>query len=188
MTDLIRNLTVWCALIIGANLMVGSPAIALVMMSSPSFGTHLLRHDVQLRSEVKLSISSQDGGKHELELSQIKRLPGISFRAIDPWGKSEHLYKGASLIECLKHVGINRGKWIDVIAENGYEVSISWADAERIGHILAYEMDGVVLSEHPRGENKAPLMIAIFFDETINQEIYKHHLVWMVKAINVRND
>lgn len=133
-----------------------------------------------------LVVTDASGVRHDLTLQDLRDMPAVTFKATDPWEKKEYAYTGVPLVKLLRELGVQSGTWIDVIARNDYAISISWPDAERISHLLAYELDGMAIHDHPDGGNKAPLVIAIEFREDINQEIYKHHLVWMVKAINVR--
>ena len=133
-----------------------------------------------------LTVVGADGAKRSWSLEDLRRLPAQEFTAIDPWEKAPHAYRGVLLTEVIKASGHALKPWIWVFASNGYKVGVSWKDAARMGHILAFDMDGLALADHPKGSNKAPLMVAIPFTADSDVEVYKHQLVWMVASLELK--
>lgn len=123
-----------------------------------------------------------------LDMAAIRKLPAVRFSTYDPWDKRQRTYTGPLITDVLALAGAGPASTeIDVIASNDYEISINISDMAKIGHILSYQMDGLVYAKHNKPGNKGPLAVAINFDENdIEMEIFKHQLAWLVKKIVIR--
>lgn len=125
-----------------------------------------------------------------LDLNTIMSFPETGFKSIDPWDDNiEHEFKGVLLFPLLKRIGISGSvSKIDITAENDYKVTIGIDDIEKYEYLLVYEIDGEMIHNNPDFRPRGSIMIAINFDkyQELDIEIYKFHLAWQVKEINIR--
>lgn len=116
-------------------------------------------------------------------------MPHVTLRCLDPWTKDVHEFTGVSLYDLLTRVGMTDGAvGIEVTAENGYAVGIRSSDLKRLGHVLAYRMDGVLLPGKDLLRRRGALIVA--FDlaahSELNASVYRYQFIWQASAVQVR--
>jgi hypothetical protein len=123
------------------------------------------------------------------DLTTIQAFQPITFTIFDPWDKQEQTYEGTPVIDILQFLEMeNSAETIEVVARNGYEITINVDDLKQYTYIFSYAMNGKLYNEYTGSQNKGPLAIAIDFSRNaeIDIEIYKHQLVWFVETVTVR--
>jgi hypothetical protein len=113
----------------------------------------------------------------------------VSFDVRDAWKGVQSTYTGTSLHDLLQFLEVeDSASILDVIASNGYKVSIRIEDVNRYEYILSYKLNNRLYQDYEEDRNRGPLAIAINFEKypELDYEIYKHQLVWYVKTILVR--
>ncbi len=123
------------------------------------------------------------------DLETIMLFAPVSFDVRDAWKGSSSTYTGTSLHDLLQFLEVeDSASVLDVIASNGYKVSIRIEDVNRYEYILSYKLNSRLYQNYEEDRNRGPLAIAINFEKypELDYEIYKHQLVWYVKTILVR--
>jgi hypothetical protein len=140
--------------------------------------------------EAVLTVSGKiKNGPVYLDMETVMRMPQISFIIDDPWDKKRQEYSGVPLYAFLRFLGMEEdAEYIELSAANGYKVSVKARDLQRYEYILAYKIDGTLLTESEEYTSKGNVIVALNFekDEDIDVEIYKSQLVWQLEAIRVR--
>ena len=123
-----------------------------------------------------------------LSLDTIMRLPAQTFETTNHRTGLKESFTGVNFIYLLKLVGYDEpAQKIEVIAINGYRISILLSDLEQFEYLLSYKLDNKLYSEYTQKKNKGPIAIAINFDKhpELDWDIYKHQLVWFANTIIV---
>jgi hypothetical protein len=121
-----------------------------------------------------------------LDMATIRSFPAHSFTCVDGWDGKTHKYTGALLSDVLAGAGIAASSTrITVNARNKYSIPIRRSDYERLGYLLAWEIDGRLFGEDKATKNRGDLSIAIDFAShpELDLQVYKHQLVWQVSGI-----
>jgi hypothetical protein len=124
-----------------------------------------------------------------LDLNTIMALPRITFTTVDPWDGKIHEFTGVLLADVMAWLGIDVGATsLMLTANNKYSIPIKRVDYEHHRYIIAYMIDGKDFSADPSTRRRGPLAIAIDFSASrqLDQEIYKHQLVWQLSEILVQ--
>lgn len=141
------------------------------------------------KGEVLLSISgaiSQDNGDGtvSLDLDQLKAMETHEFTTSTIWTEDDVTFTGISLRALLDMSGAE-GTTINAIALNDYKVEIPVSEITDEAPIVAYLMNGEVMS--PRG--KGPLWVVYPYDAdpAYRSEVVFSRSIWQLDRIEVTN-
>ncbi len=137
--------------------------------------------------DIILTVSGNIGVTNEnkstvFDLEMLRQMDPISFETTTIWTEGKHTFTGVSLDTLLSTVEAN-GSSIAATAINDYRIEIPASDAVPGGPILAYEMDGKLLSRR----NKGPLWIIYPFDskKEYRAEVIYARSIWQLVKVEV---
>lgn len=141
------------------------------------------------KGEVILTVSgavsnTNAGGKAQFDLDMLKAMPASSFTTTTTWTSGKVTFTGVSLKDLLAAVG-SSGSSIRAVALNDYAVDIPATDAVPDGPIVAYMMDGKLMSVRDKG----PLWVVYPYDSRADYrtEVIYSRSIWQLAAIEVAN-
>jgi hypothetical protein len=165
------------------------PAVAQARGGSADFAAVQIPSDVPAEQIVLRITGSVAGGSISLDLATVQAFPQVTFTSVDPWVGASHEFSGVLLLPLLQRLGMAASATVvEVLAANAYKAAIRVPDMKDHPYLLVYRMDGKLMRDTPEMKKRGTLMIAIDFDarKDLDVEVYKHHLVWQVVAIEVR--
>jgi hypothetical protein len=121
----------------------------------------------------------------QLTMTQLKQFPVSTIISNTPWTSEGTVFTGVKLSDLAKIQSL-RGNMFKVTALNNYWSTISQDDIEKYEPILAYAVNGKMMSVREKG----PLWV-IFPLSDFNQEQDERlhsQMVWQVKSIDVTSN
>ncbi len=153
------------------SLLAAVPAVA-DTLAAPS-------GEVLLTLSGELSHETVDGTV-QLDLTQLKELPQVTFTTSTIWLEDEVTFTGPSLKSLLDLAGVESGT-IEAVALNDYAVEIPVESITDEAPIVAYLMNGEEMS--PR--DKGPLWIVYPYDDDAQyrSEVIYSRSIWQLDRI-----
>lgn len=160
------------------------PALALVAATAPSVGADPLglpNGDVILTVSGPLEATNMDGTA-QFDLEMLEALDATTFETTTIWTKGEHSFTGVSLSVLVDRLGLE-GETLRATAINDYAIDIPLTDAVEGGPIVAYRMDGDIMSVRDKG----PLWIVYPYDANADYrtEVVYSRSIWQLDRIEV---
>ena len=126
--------------------------------------------------------NTNDGDTAKLDLKMIQALPGKTIRTSTPWTEGVTEFEGVDAAALVEYVGMT-GKTAKVTALNDYSVTMDVSDLSDEGAILAYRLNGKILSIREKG----PLWIIFPFDadKRYSTDAFWSKAVWQIRDIVV---
>lgn len=118
------------------------------------------------------------------DLEMLKAMEPVSITTSTIWTNGVHRFTGVSLKQLVDQLGMT-GETLKMTAINDYMVEVPVSDAVEGGPILAYEMDGQVMSVRDKG----PLWLIYPFDTEphYKSEVYYSRSIWQLNRIEATN-
>ncbi|QIL78514.1 molybdopterin-dependent oxidoreductase [Diaphorobacter sp. HDW4A] len=118
---------------------------------------------------------------------QLASLPQQSVRTVTAWTDGVKTFTGPLMTDVFKAVGISlrSGSIVQAKALNGYVITIPSEDFVRWPVIVAWSMDGSVLTRRDKG----PLWIVYprSSDSTLRDAKYDHRWAWQLRQLTVQS-
>jgi hypothetical protein len=126
--------------------------------------------------------NTNDGDVAKLDLKMIQTLPGRTIRTSTPWTEGIAEFEGVDAAALVEYVGMS-GNTAKVTALNDYSVTMDVSDLRDEGAILAYRLNGKILSIREKG----PLWIIFPFDsdKRYSTDAFWSKAVWQIRDIVV---
>lgn len=161
-------------------------AIALVAVSTVPLLADTLADpegEVVLTVSGLIEATNSDVGA-QFDLAMLEALDSTTIETSTIWTEGTHVFTGvplAVLVEALGAEGTN----LRATAINDYAVDIPLSDAVQAGPIVAYKMDGNVMSVRDKG----PLWIIYPYDSNADyrSEVIYSRSIWQLDRIEARN-
>lgn len=124
--------------------------------------------------------TTNDGDSARFDLGMLEALEDRTIETATIWTESIKLFQGVSLSTLVETLGIE-GDTLRATAINDYTVEIPLSDAVEGGPIIAYRMDGDVMSVR----NKGPLWIVYPYDGNADYrtEVIYSRSIWQLDRI-----
>lgn len=118
----------------------------------------------------------------QFDMDMLQSLDNTTFETRTIWTEGMHLLEGVSLAKLVEYLGIE-GESLRATAINDYAVEIPLEDAVEDGPIIAYKMDGEIMSLRDKG----PLWIVYPFDSnpSYSTEVTYARSIWQLDRIEV---
>lgn len=118
----------------------------------------------------------------QFDLAGLRALGARQIATSTIWTTGPHSFTGVSLDVLLRHLGA-KGATLQAVAVNDYAINIPTSDAVPGGPIIAYEMDGAVMSLRDKG----PLWVIYPYDSdaSFRSEVIYSRSIWQLDRINV---
>ncbi len=125
----------------------------------------------------------EPGKSLPLTVAMLEELPQYSFTTHAPWTREPHTYQGVLLRDLLAHLGAT-GTHIRATALNDYAATLPVEDARQYDVIVAYRIDGKLLSVRERG----PMMVMYPFDARpeLQAKRYYERSIWQIKSLIIQ--
>ena len=135
--------------------------------------------DVILTVSGKLEVTNVEGTA-QFDMEMLQSLDNTTFETSTIWTEGNHLFEGVSLANLVEYLGIE-GESLRATAINDYAVEIPLEDAVEEGPIIAYKMDGEIMSLRDKG----PLWIVYPFDSdpSYSTEVTYARSIWQLDRI-----
>lgn len=133
------------------------------------------------QAEVLLRVSTP-GGVRTFTARQLRALPMVRYRTVQPQLGSAHLYEGVLLRVLAERLGL-AGRDLTVGAADRYSAVVSASDYMAYPIMLAYNVDW----RPGRFENKGPLQIVLpthLYPERFPRVKYGSQWVWYVNSLS----
>jgi len=117
------------------------------------------------------------------DLKMIEALPQHSFTTQTPWYSTPVKFTGPKLSDVLAAVGA-RGKEIQAVALNNYQITIPVTDTQRYPVVMAWKINDQPIPIRAKG----PLFIAFPYDDdaALRTAQYYERSIWQLKQLNVQ--
>ncbi|GAA6200274.1 molybdopterin-dependent oxidoreductase [Aquicoccus sp. SU-CL01552] len=124
--------------------------------------------------------TTNDGDSARFDLGMLEALEDRSIETATIWTEGTKLFQGVSLSTLVDTLGIE-GDRLRATAINDYTVEIPLSDAVEGGPMIAYRMDGEVMSVR----NKGPLWIVYPYDgnSDYRTEVIYSRSIWQLDRI-----
>lgn len=147
-----------------------------------------LAHDLpEPQGPVILTVSGEiarfnGDGTARFDLEMLRDIGATDIATETIWTSGTPVFTGVELAEFLDYLGAE-GEVIDAQAFNDYAVAIPVSDAVEGGPILAYEMDGKVMSRREKG----PLWVIYPYDASADYrtEVIYSRSIWQLDRMHV---
>jgi hypothetical protein len=129
-----------------------------------------------------LGEDSNADGTALFDLEMLQTLGGSIVETSTIWTNGTHTFQGVPLYVFVKSLGIS-GETLRATAVNNYSVDIPLSDAVENGPIIAYRMDGKLMSVRDKG----PLWIIYRYDDDVafRSEVIYSRSIWQVDRLEV---
>lgn len=119
----------------------------------------------------------------KLDLAALSALPVATIRTATPWHSEQRTYEGVPLKALLDHLQVTQAT-VRATAINDYAIDIPVEDAERYGVLVAYRINGKLISVREKG----PFFVMYPFDERpeLKREMYYSRCIWQLDRIELR--
>ena len=158
-------------------------AALICITAVPIYASDLLapQGDVILTVSGKLEVTNVEGTA-QFDMEMLQSLDNTTFETSTIWTEGNHLFEGVSLANLVEYLGIE-GESLRATAINDYAVEIPLEDAVEEGPIIAYKMDGKIMSLRDKG----PLWIVYPFDSnpSYSTEVTYARSIWQLDRIEV---
>ncbi|NKX40309.1 molybdopterin-dependent oxidoreductase [Rhodobacteraceae bacterium R_SAG2] len=158
-------------------------AALICIIAVPTYAADLPapQEDVVLTVSGPLEVTNVENTA-QFDMEMLQSLDNTTFETRTIWTEGKHLFEGVSLFKLVEHLGIE-GESLRATAINDYAVEIPLEDAVEEGPIIAYKMDGEVMSLRDKG----PLWIVYPFDNNpnYNTEVTYARSIWQLDRIEV---
>lgn len=120
----------------------------------------------------------------QFDLEMLKSLEPIELTTSTIWTEGVHTFTGVPLKTLLDHLGIEAGT-LRMTAINDYMVEVPVEDGVENGPILAFAIDGELMSVRDKG----PLWLIYPFDAEpkYRSEVYYSRSIWQLNRIEAVN-
>ena len=127
--------------------------------------------------------TNTDGGA-QFDLEMLQALPVREFTTTTIWTEGEHVFTGVALSELMDYVDAPEAT-LKATAVNDYAVDLPPSDLTSDGAMLAYLMDGKVMSLRDKG----PLWVVYDYDGNADyrSEVTYSRSIWQLDRIVVGN-
>ncbi|KEO58229.1 molybdopterin-dependent oxidoreductase [Thioclava indica] len=124
------------------------------------------------------------GNTAQFDLAMLEALKSETFETTTIWTEGTERFKGVPLNVLAKRLGFT-GQTLRATAINDYAIEIPMSDAVEGGPILAYLMNGEVMSVRDNG----PLWVVYPFDRNpdYRSEVIYSRSIWQLDRIEVLN-
>jgi hypothetical protein len=118
----------------------------------------------------------------QFDMDMLQSLDNTTFETRTIWTEGKHRFEGVSLAKLVEYLGIE-GESLRATAINDYAVEIPLDDALEEGPIIAYKMNGEIMSLRDKG----PLWIVYPFDSnpSYSTEVTYARSIWQLDRIEV---
>lgn len=159
-----------------------SPLTALLLIALP-FATV-----AQAAETAVLAVIAADGSHHDLDPAKIAALPQHTLDTKTAWTEGVQHFDGVLLRDVLAVAGINaenaKGKVLEALALNDFQVEIPATDAFQYNVLLAQKINGKALTRRDKG----PFWIVYPRDQhsELNDSRYDHRWAWQLKQLQIK--
>ncbi|THF93418.1 MAG: oxidoreductase [Sulfitobacter sp. SK025] len=132
--------------------------------------------------ETLLDVSIGDQ-QHKYTLEDLQALPSTEFATTTIWTDGQQVFEGVLLKELLGKLDVTEGE-IEATAINDYSVTLPVSDATVDGPIVAYLLNGSLMSRRGKG----PLWIVYPYDSnpSYKTETIYSRSIWQMDRIAVK--
>lgn len=130
-----------------------------------------------------LTVYLADGQRLVFSLTQLQQMPLASIRLSTPEGLQQQ-WQGVRLRKLLELIpGAGNGRPLHTTALNHYSVLIPYEDIQRYDPLVAYQLDGRLMSIRDYG----PLYLIYPFDDhpELRQQMFYNRSIWQLSEIHV---
>lgn len=157
--------------------------VILIITALPSWAEDLAAPtgDVMLTVSGSLESINADAAA-QLDLAMLQALETTTIETSTIWTEGVQVFEGVSLATLVKELGIT-GKTMRATAINDYAVDVPLSDAVEGGPIVAYRMNGDIMSVRDKG----PLWIVYPYDSDADYrtEVIYSRSIWQLDRIVV---
>lgn len=127
------------------------------------------------------SVTNTDGVA-ALDLAMLEDMGSTTIETSTIWTEGTQTFEGVSLAVLIDHLGIE-GETLSAVAINDYAVEIPTLDAVEGGPIIAYKMNGNVMSVRDKG----PLWVIYPYDSdpAYQTEVIYSRSIWQLDRLDV---
>lgn len=127
------------------------------------------------------NVTNSDGAA-KLDLAMLEAMGGTEIKTTTIWTEGMQTFEGVSLKVLVDRLGID-GSTLSAVAINDYAVEIPTSDATEGGPIVAYKMNGNVMSVRDKG----PLWVIYPYDSTtaFQTEVIYSRSIWQLDRLDV---
>ncbi len=139
--------------------------------------------DVLLTVTGLIDVTNAEGSA-QFDLDMLESLDGTIVETSTIWTEGVHVFQGVSLAVLVDELGIE-GATLMATAINDYSVEIPLTDAVDGGPIVAYKMDGNIMSVRDKG----PLWVIYPYDSNADyrSEVVYSRSIWQLDRIEAVN-
>lgn len=157
--------------------------LALLALVSPARSEPLDVPTGSIILTVTGNITEHNAGESAVfDRESLSALGEVSFTTTTIWNQGKKTFTGVPLLRLLERLGAT-GSMLEARALNDYRVKIPVSDAVEGGPILAYEMDGKIMSVRDKG----PIWVVYPYDEDAEYrtETTYARSIWQLSGIEV---
>lgn len=154
----------------------------LIVSQSSVFADEMPRPtgDVLLTLSGEITNTNTDDGRLELDLAMLQAMPVTSFKTSTIWLDKIVEFTGVNLKNVLDYAGAS-GTLVHAIALNDYKVDIPSDTVAEDAPIVAYHLDGEVMSSREKG----PLWVVYPYDQDAKYrtELIYSRSIWQLDRL-----
>jgi len=138
--------------------------------------------DARVLLEVEVqSVAGESGEVSLFKLEDLKAFPAVRFETETIWTEGVQHFTGVSLAALIQHLDVTGGTLV-LEAVNDYIVELPVAGAVEGGPIIAYELNGALMTRR----NKGPLWVVFPYDSDPDyrtEEIFSQSVWQLVRIV-----
>jgi len=122
-------------------------------------------------------------GRADFDMAMLMAMPSARISTTTPWTQGVIEFDGVPLQYLLDHVAA-QGDNAEFSALNDYAVRIHLQDLSAYSALIAYRMNGEMMSVRNRG----PLWLVLPLDDypKLRTTFYRDRMIWQLRTINVK--
>jgi len=162
---------------------IATTLLGLCLYASTTLALEVAKEDIILEVSGNISVTNTQQGTAVFDRKTLSSLPVTEIQTETPWTNGTLHFEGVLLRDLMEYLKAT-GNTLQATAINDYAIDIPIEDFQEHDVIIAYKMNGKVMSIRDKG----PLWIIYPWSDTpsLRSELYHSRSIWQLIKISIK--